>query len=499
MLLPSIIATRNSIAPYRIAVWIAAAACIALALFRYAEQPTFWLDEAFVAVSLRAPSLQSIFAPLEHGQLFPRIYLAAIAACRELFGYRILALRALPLLSFSVATLLWARLLVKRSQACPSLLLMSAALLIGSSYWLEQAIQLKQYTLDVAFALVPFIVSDQFFAEALGGRKRKAWLVALAAPCVFSYTYPMALTARVVGWYLYRLRGRAWRTGWPGLFALAAPVAVALVIIWWTDHRFNIVDRASYFVYWDECILRTRIEQGISSTLRLIAKFLWGWHGRQPLVTAGMAPLQILGVCYVLKRWRDHNSLVDDVQWGSRSLGSLVLLAVVLLASAAINYPICAGRVTLFTQVHTHILALEGALFVLTFPGKRKAALGLLYIFIAVLMFHSVRTYVRSATSEPAENLSPVVSLIDAEIANAVWVHPCSSAQVRSLPEPLPVERVIFGSEKKFPERGDKVWIVWSHMSGDACQTPMEQIRGQARSWQVIHEGPGRGLALAEF
>ena len=163
----------------------------------------------------------------------------------------------------------------------------------------------------------------------------------------------------------------------------------------------------------------------------------------------------------------------------------------------------------LFTQAHTQILALEGALFVLSFWKRRKAARGLIILFICVTLIYSVRTYARYLRSESAENLRPMLSLIKPEVANTVWVHPCSAAQVRALPEPLPVDHILFGKEAagrgltgadvEAPQPGQKAWILWSHMSGEACLKPLEQIRMRARSWQVIHEGPDRGLALAEF
>jgi hypothetical protein len=137
-------------------VWIAAAAALVAGFARYAQQPTFWLDEAFVAVSLRNPSFNVIFAPLEYGQIFPRIYLACIAVIRELLVYRIWALRLLPMLSFAAGTLFWALLLAKRSSKHLVLGLLGGGLLIGSSFWLEQSIQVKQYTLDVMLSLAEF-------------------------------------------------------------------------------------------------------------------------------------------------------------------------------------------------------------------------------------------------------------------------------------------------------------------------------------------------------
>ena len=113
-------------------IWLAAAAVILVGAVRYFGQPSFWLDEAFIALSLRSPAIQTIFGPLEAGQLFPRVYLAIIAVLREALGYRIWVLRLLPSLSFAIATLLWARLLAKRSGRSLPAALIAGALLLGS-------------------------------------------------------------------------------------------------------------------------------------------------------------------------------------------------------------------------------------------------------------------------------------------------------------------------------------------------------------------------------
>ncbi len=184
---------------------------------------------------------------------------------------------------------------------------------------------------------------------------------------------------------------------------------------------------------------------------------------------------------------------------GARSLGSVVLIGGVLLASLLVNYPTCAGRVTLFAQIHLQILAVEGALFVLTRWNRNKAVAVVFYILIGVLLFHSIRELGRFARAEPEENLRPVIAQINSEAANAVWVHPCSVAQVRSLPEPLPVSEVLLGSEKKAPPRGQRIWVLWSHLGEESCRTRLEQLQEQAVFWETVHTGPGRGLALAEF
>ena len=225
-----------------------------------------------------------------------------------------------------------------------------------------------------------------------------------------------------------------------------------------------------------------------------------------------MVILQMLGIYWVIKRWKAGDK-TEDSSWGARSMGSIILLFGVILASGILNYPICGGRIVLFTQIHTQILALEGALFILSFRNRHKIARIILALFILTVLIYSGRVYIHYIRSESAENLMPLLSLINPDIANTIWVHPCSVAQVKALPEPLPVEQVLFGKEAKdaklehrstgteieAPQPGQKAWIIWTHLSGEFCRKPLEQIRNQARSWEMIHEGPDRGLALAEF
>jgi hypothetical protein len=486
--------------PARAAIFLAAAAIVGAAAARYYLQPSFWLDEAFIAVSVRGRSPLSIFGPLEYGQLFPRVYLAAITALRHAFGYHIWVLRLLPTLCFILGTLLWARLLDRRSRGLWPLGLLAAALFVGSGYWLDQAIQLKQYTLEVVLALIPFILSDRFFSLTLREGKRRAALAALALPIVLSYTYPIALGARLLGWYLYEAkRSRDWRLKRAAVLTLGLAITAGLVGIWATDIRFNLTIRDQYLNYWDNCILSLRLQKGVATTLRLISNFLWGWHGRMPPVTAGMVLLQGFGIYYLIKKWRNANQTDEASDWGSRSLGSLLVLAGVIAASAILSITMCAGRLTLFAQVHTQIIALEGAIFILSKWGKSKLARVFIYILIIVTTFYSVRAYWRSVRAGAAENLRPIIHLINPESASTLWVHPCSTAQVQSLPDLIPVERVLLGADRKWPQKGEKAWIIWSHMSGDFCQQPMNELRARARNWQVVYEGNDTGLALAEF
>jgi hypothetical protein len=482
-------------------IWAVAAAVVALGILRYYQAPSFRLDEAFIAVSVRSRSLQSIFAPLEFGQYFPRFYLAAIIISRNMLGYQVWVLRLLPTLSYVIGTLFWARLLAKRSgrRLIPGLL--SAALLLGASFWQEEAIQLKQYTLDVLVAIIPFLLPDEYFKETLADGRRPVHLVLLAVPSLFSYTYPMALGARLCGWYLHEGRWRGWRLHLRGMAVLLIALILAFGIMWMSDYQFNLKNRGAYLTYWQNDLLKPRFKEGLGSGFSLIVNCLWGWHhGRfNFLVIALVAPLQVLGVYGVIRRWKNREADPDHSDWGSRTMGSLVLLPGVILASALLDYPIAAGRLTLFTQVHTQLLAIEGTFFIVSSFGQRKLRLTYLYATVVIVSIYSGHRYLDMLGSEPKENIRPLLPLMKSEIADTVWVHPCSIAQVESLPDPLPVQNVLLETKRKQQEPNGRVWILWTNLSDDYCRQRMDEIRASASGWQVVDAGPGRGLALAEF
>jgi hypothetical protein len=483
-----------------VAILMSCSALVIDCVVRYAPGHSFWLDEAFVAVNLRSPSLRDVFGPLEYGQYFPRLYLAAIAGVREVLGYSTWSARLLPALCFVIATVLWGRLLLLRSRAFVPVALLGAALLLGSSFWLDQSAQLKQYTLDVLLALLPFTLGDEFFEESLSRGLRKRRLVLIALPCLLSYTYPIVLLARLLGWYVTFVRNKSWRLRTSAVCVLLATIALGLTGIWFTDYRFNIVSAPAYLNYWGDCSLRSELVQG--GAPRLLASFLWGWHGRIPLVTPGIAILQILGVRQVISRWRRPSDEPGD-SWGSRSLGSIALLLGVMLASLVFNYPICSGRTILFSQIHTQILALEGALFVVNVWNNRYKSLRLLYGLTLILALCSVGAYARSVQAEAAEDITPMVPKINPDVADTLWVHPCSCAQVRALPSQIPVGTVLLGSQTrdplKLPPEGSKVWVMWTHMGDRFCRGRWARIRCAAKNWEVVYEGVDSGLALADF
>ncbi len=472
---------------------------ILICLIRFLQFPSFWLDEAWIALQLREPSRQAIFGRLDPGLYFPRLYLSLLAILREALGYKIWTLRLLPSLCFIIGTIIWLRLLMKRSGSLPLLHILGGMLVLGSTFWLEQSIQLKQYTFDVLLALIPFVASDEVFEASLANGKDKIKLIGLALPCALSYTYPLALIARVIGWYVVYRQRKSYRLHGLAVSTFTISVLIALISIWFTDHRYNLLDRTSYQEYWNNCILH--VSDNPLTLLRVVGDFIWGWfHGRLfPLVVAVVIPLQALGVYTVIKRYRNSHSLDSDLNWGSRTIGSLCLLGLVILASFIMGYPLCTGRLVLFTQVHTQILILEGALYCFTISDWRKVAKLFLYACVAVVGVYATHRYVLFMQEPPPENLRPILSLIDPSKSDTVWVHPCSIGQLKSLPDPLPIPNVITNTKNRVPESDQKVWILLSHLSDGQCKDKLNEIHPKAKNWKVVHESAGRGLVLAEF
>ena len=476
--------------------YLPAAAIIAVCAIRYYQQPSFWFDEAWVALSLRNPQIGNLFGRIGRGLYFPRPYLVLIAILRDLFGYRIWALRLLPFLAFTVGTMLWAGLLARRAGRSLILAGLGGALLFGADYWLGESIQVKQYTLDVALALIPFVVGDSVYDEALCGGERRWAGFLLALPCFFSYVYPAALGARLLGWYAVRRKKSIKLLDRGGVLLVTLPALAALVFVWAIDLK----NGANLTGYWQDCILGFRIRQGPWSALRLLADYIWGWqYGKfNPLFIAILGPLQAAGAWSAISLIARPDRTPPGNSWGSRTVGSLIFLFVIALASLAINYPICAGRLVLPAEIHTQILALEGGAVLLTWLRRRVLVQMFVLAALASVSIYSVHRFVQFTRSAPPEDIRDILPLMKPQVADTVWVEHCSVVQVKALPMALPVSQVIYGSKKGLPPPGSKVWVLWSHMDED-CSSDLSRVQSGALKWRQVYQGHDLGLALAEF
>ncbi len=474
------------------AIIAAAAALLAGVIFhRYVQDPSFWLDEAFVAVNLKKLPLSALLGPLHFGhQYFPRIPLFLIGLVKEVLGYQTWVLRLLPVTGALLATFLWARIIARRVRGEPLAVILGAGLLLGSTFWMNYGPQFKQYGMDVAFALLPFSLRDAFYRDRLALGRRKWDLALLCLPILLSYTYPIALGGRILGWYAGSARTESPRLRARSVAVLAAAGGACLALLWQIDLRHNLATDLT--AYWADCIIGLRFSSsGLVGGARLLLNFIWGWQAHLPRpVTLGVALFQAIGLVTVLRPW--IRRLTPDPVWGSMTLGSVATLSLVLLASLLVHYPICTGRLTLFVQIHLQLIALEGALALARAP--KAAWSGAWLVALANLGF-SAREAARVAVSEPEQNLKILARKLDPAVSNTVYVPSCSVPSVEAMPEALPLPWAILGEPDQVP-RGRPVYLLWGYAS-EACVRELGRLEKTAASWTVVDEGPGRKLVRA--
>ncbi|MEK7397243.1 MAG: hypothetical protein AAB116_09955 [Candidatus Poribacteria bacterium] len=476
-------------------------------LWIYLKNASFWVDEANVAVNFIDSRLSDLFAPLLKQQpQFPRFVLCFIWVLREIFGYSTLILRLIPLLACAVATSFWVILLQKRAKNSLSSTLIAAGLFINAAYFIKYGSQLKSYPSDVMFALIPFLLSDEFFNISLERRKRLGSLLLLSIPILFSYVYPIALFSRLCGWFFARVRiHKKIKLDIYSFSIFLFVLLLSLWILWAVDLGHHTKQDECHFLFWRSCALKYRfVDDGIIATFRLLFDFLFGWHANYPKsLRVCVILLEVLGVCAVIKAAWLGKGIGSN--WGSRSLGSLFMLATTIILSTVYIYPICSGRMTLFTQVHTHLLILEGVVFLAMLTRiprpVRQAKQWFLLIFGVLIVTFSLKTPISVAIIEkPISNLKAMIPVIQKDVANVLYVSICIHQEVDALPEKIPISRIaaVPARYEDFP-KGVPVYILWSPSDNPCAPEDIEVIKMRAKSWRPVYLEPHRELSVAIF
>jgi hypothetical protein len=304
---------------------------------------------------------------------------------------------------------------------------------------------LKQYTMDVLVALVPFLLSDAFFDRRLRDGRDRASLLALPLLCLLSFSFLVPLLGRVIAWYLAALaRGRAGLDRKSsGLFA--ASLAGSLGALWLLDLRHT-AGSAQLFGFWSKCIPGN----DWSRAPEIVGNFFTGWYrglphaGGAPLPEPliGLLMLGLVGGCLEIVRrtlGRGERCDEDEARWGSRSLGCLVTIGGVLAASLLVQYPICPGRITLFALFPMLIVTVEGfngaARLLSRTKGGHWLALGSSALVLLLILPTSYTSARLRISRDVPENIRPLLHHIDAKPDLPVLVASCSTRQLSTLPE----------------------------------------------------------------
>jgi hypothetical protein len=194
--------------------------------------------------------------------------------------------------------------------------------------------------------------------------------------------------------------------------------------------------------------------------------------------------------------------------WGTRSVGCLVCVVGLVAASALVEYPICASRLTLFAVCSLQIVLLEGlsavdaALRRLRFGAVVSTALAA--VMIGLVLPAVYRSTTRVMLSNPPENIRPLARRVRERGDLPVLVLPCARKQAKTLPEGFgdaPVEYLAFWeSFDRVIPAGGAAWVLDVPSKWRFCRASTRSIENLATSLEPFHtERDTARLFLAHF
>lgn len=200
----------------------------------------FWIDEWRVIFNLKTRSVAELWGRLDYLQQFPRAYLSAVKIFTAAFEYSSWSLRVPSLaVSTGAIVLLW-RLMRRLFPERDWLRFLFVAIVVSSPPFTKYFVQVKQYSMDIALAILAVWQALEILRLLHGERVptgRYALLCAtfLAAPFC-SYTYPISVAPAfmLVGITVIR------RASMRDVARVVVPLllgAAAIVAFYWVDVR----------------------------------------------------------------------------------------------------------------------------------------------------------------------------------------------------------------------------------------------------------------------
>lgn len=186
--------------------WVIISFGVLVRLVQYLSNRSLWNDEAALALNIVNKSYLELFKPLDYEQGAPIGFLVVEKLAVQLFGNNEYSLRLFPLLSGIVSLLLFYEL-AKRCisrEAIP----IALTLFVGLDYLLYYSSEAKQYSTDVAIALLSCLLVMQVNRQKLGVIQILTYSLVGAIAVWFSHPAIFVLAgvgtsycvAEVIGW-----------------------------------------------------------------------------------------------------------------------------------------------------------------------------------------------------------------------------------------------------------------------------------------------------------
>lgn len=143
---------------YRYFIWILFSVGILLRLWQYLVNRSLWLDESSVSYLILQRPLSDILTPLGHALSAPIGFVFITKLATLLFGQSEYVLRLSPLIAGIGSVLLFYFLVTYLFKKNTLVLIITSVFFVLSRYLIYYSSEVKQYSLDVFFSLLCFVI-----------------------------------------------------------------------------------------------------------------------------------------------------------------------------------------------------------------------------------------------------------------------------------------------------------------------------------------------------
>jgi hypothetical protein len=483
----------------QLVLWFLIGCGIILRVAQYLVNRSLWMDEAMLALSIIRRSFSELLKPLDFNQAAPVAFLMLQRLAVELQGDSELALRLVPLLAGIGSMFLFYGVARRLLEGYATLI--SLGLFALSYYPIYYASEVKQYSSDLAIALLLLYLSARY---AEPRRPSGLWTALFGAAGVIAvwFSHPAAFVLAGLGVTLlaWHWRNRDW-AGMVRLSALGALWLCSFGINYWFFSR-PLASNQGLIQYWSGSFMpfppRSLTDVGWFKN-HFLAVF-----DHPGGLSAGLAVFFfVIGSAAMILSSAWRYSLVTAP------------IAVTLLASGLGLYPF-SGRLLLFI-VPSLLLVVAAGAEQTRLALRYTHALGGVLLLIALFAGPVLGAASNLAKPRAPEQIRPVLHylLTQRQSNDVVYVHHGAFPAYQYYAKRLGLDqsKTIFGikAKQRFWNYVDdveqlhglpRVWILFSHgvsLNGIDEQTLILQYLDRIGKRLDSHQAPGAALVLYDL
>jgi hypothetical protein len=376
---------------YRIALWVIVLLGIALRVAQYLYDRSLWLDEAFLSLNVLDRPFGELLGQLSFNQAAPVGFLLIERADVELFGKSEYALRLFPLACGIASVFLFRRVasvILNRYAVLVALILFSASELL-----VYYSSEVKQYSTDVAAALVLMVAGLELQSRSLSRRRLLLWVPVGPIAVLFSHSSALVVGAVFVVLVAHDIMTRRWKHLERIAVVLGAWIISLTFALVYTrstiSHLLRSYDESNDAVFPNGLTFFRNAAGGLIDALGIPASG-WAHASRYPI-----GVIALIGAVSLARRAPFQFALVA------------MPTAFVVAAAALRVYPVLT-RTILFLLPFVIVVISEGV-FVIASRVRKRRALAALGFAVAVCTLPTARAVEHFFHPRQREEMKPVL------------------------------------------------------------------------------------------